>query len=288
LSFALASTAAAQGRGRVKQKQPTEVAPVGSGGADSLNNLKFRNLGPSVAGGRVAAVAGVPGDRSLYYAGPAAGGVWKTIDGGDSWEAVFKDQPTASIGAIALAPSNPNVVWVGTGEGNPRNDVVDGRGVFMSPDAAKTWQFMGLRDVGQITRIVIDPTNPDVVLVAALGHVWGPNPERGVFRTADGGKTWQKVLFVNDTTGATDLIMVPGNPRLLFAGMWQFVRYPWELVSGGAGSGIYRSKDGGLTWERLSEGLPPSPLGRIAVAAVATNPSHVYALVETKQGTLWD
>src|SRR6267378_3988066 len=282
----LAPRAAAQGRGRVKQKQPTEVSPVGA--SDSLNNLKFRNLGPSVAGGRVAAVVGVPGDRNLYYVGAAAGGVWKTLDGGDSWEAVFKEQPTASIGAVALAPSNPNVVWVGTGEGNPRNDVVDGGGVFMSPDAGKTWQLMGLRDVGQITRIVIDPTNPDVVLVAALGHVWGPNPERGVFRTADGGKTWQKVLFVNDTTGATDLIMVPGNPRLLFAAMWQFVRYPWELVSGGAGSGIYRSKDGGLMWERLREGLPPSPLGRIAVATGPTNPNHVYALVETKQGMLWD
>src|SRR5256886_452733 len=286
LSCALTPPAAGQGRGRVKQKQPAEVSPVA--GADSLNNLKFRNLGPSVAGGRVAAVVGVPGDRNLYYAGPAAGGVWKTIDGGDSWEAVFKEQPTASIGAIALAPSNPNVVWVGTGEGNPRNDVVDGGGVFMSPDAGKTWQLMGLRDVGQITRIVIDPSNPDVVLVAVLGHVWGPNPERGVFRTGDGGKPWQTVLFVNDTTGATDLIMVPGNPRMLFAGMWQFVRYPWELVSGGPGSAIYRSKDGGLTWERLSEGPAPAPPGHIAVAAGPTNPSHVYALVETKQGMLWD
>src|SRR5437870_4647464 len=286
LSCALTPPAAGQGRGRVKQKQPAEVSPVA--GADSLNNLKFRNLGPSVAGGRVAAVVGMPGDCNLYYVGPAAGGVWKTIDGGDSWEAVFKEQPTASIGAIALAPSNPSVVSVGSGEGTPRNDVVDGGVVFMSPDAGKSWQLMGLRDVGQITRIVIDPSNPDVVLVAVLGHVWGPNPERGVFRTADGGKTWQKVLFVNDTTGATDLIMVPGNPRMLFAGMWQFVRYPWELVSGGAGSGIYRSKDGGLTWERLREGLPPSPLGRIAVAAGPTNPSHVYALVETKQGMLWD
>src|SRR5882762_3643525 len=284
LSFMLVPAAAAQGRGRVKEKRPTEAPQVG--GADSLNNVRFRNLGPSVAGGRVAAVVGVPGDRSVYYVGAAAGGVWKTTDGGDSWEAVFKDQPTSSIGAVALAPSNPNVVWVGTGEGNPRNDVVDGRGVFMSPDAGKSWQFMGLGDVGQVTRIVIDPANPDIVFVAALGHVWAPNPERGVFRTADGGKTWQKVLFVNDTTGAADLVMVPGNPRVLFAGVWQFVRYPWELVSGGAGSGIYRSKDGGLTWERLSEGLPPSPLGRIAVAAGATNPSHVYALVETKQGTL--
>jgi len=286
LSFALALPVAGQGRGKVKQKQPTDVPPVG--GADSLNNLKFRNLGPSVAGGRVAAVVGVPGDRNVYYVGAAAGGVWKTIDGGDSWEAVFKDQTTSSIGAVALAPSNPNVVWVGTGEGNPRNDVVDGRGVFMSPDAGKSWQFMGLGDVGQITRIVIDPANPDVVFVGALGHVWAPNAERGVFRTADGGKSWQKVLFVNDTTGAADLVMVPGNPRVLFAGVWQFVRYPWELVSGGAGSGIYRSKDGGLTWERLKEGLPAGPLGRIALAVGPTNPSHLYALIETTQGMLWD
>src|SRR5690242_4385141 len=275
---------AAQGRRPVKRA--TDAPPVG--GADSLNNLKFRNLGPSVAGGRVAAVVGVPGDRNLYYVAAAAGGVWKTTDGGDSWEAVFKDQPTASIGAIALAPSNPSVVWVGTGEGNPRNDVVDGRGVFMSPDAGKTWQFMGLGDVGQISRIVIDPSNPDIVFVAALGHVWAPNVDRGVFRTADGGKTWQKVLFVNDTTGAADLVMVPGNPRVLFAGMWQFVRRPWELVSGGAGSGIYRSTDGGLTWQRLKQGLPAGLLGRIALGVGPTNPSHIYALVETPQGMLWD
>jgi photosystem II stability/assembly factor-like uncharacterized protein len=281
---------ASQGRKRAKSEPATSAAAPSSPaqGADSLNNLKFRNLGPSVGGGRVAAVAGVPGDRNVYYVGAAAGGVWKTSDGGDSWEAVFKDQPTASIGAIALAPSNPNVVWVGTGEGNPRNDVVDGNGVFMSPDAGKSWQFMGLGDVGQISRIVIDPADPAVVLVAALGHVWAPNAERGVFRTADGGRTWQKVLFVNDTTGAADLVMVPGNPRVLFAGMWQFVRHPWELVSGGAASGIYRSIDGGLTWHRLRDGLPTGLLGRIALAVGPTNPSHVYALIETKQGMLWD
>src|SRR5881396_3849369 len=269
----------------VAAQQP--AAPAAAG-IDSLNNLTFRNIGPSVAGGRVTAAVGVPGQPGVYYVGAAAGGVFKSVDGGDSWEAVFKDQPTASIGAVALAPSNPNVVWVGTGEGNPRNDVVDGGGVFMSPDAGKSWQLMGLRDVGQITRIVIDPANPDVVFVAALGHVWAPNAERGVFRTADGGKTWQKVLFVNDTTGVADLIMVPGNPRVLFAGVWQFVRYPWELVSGGAGSGIYRSKDGGLTWERLKEGLPAGPLGRIALAVGPTNPTHVYALLETTRGMLWD
>jgi len=285
----LALPAAAQGRGRAKQRPaPTAASTAAATQADSLNNVKFRNLGPSVGGGRVAAVVGVPGDRGTYYVGAAAGGVWKTMDGGDSWEAVFKDQPTASIGAVALAPSNPNIVWVGTGEGNPRNDVVDGRGVFMSPDAGKSWQFMGLGDVGQITRIAIDPADPDVVFVAALGHVWAPNAERGVFRTADAGKTWRKVLFVNDTTGAADLVMVPGNPRLLFAALWQFVRHPWELVSGGAASGIYRSKDGGLTWERLKEGLPTGLLGRIAVAVGPTNPSHVYALIETTQGMLWD
>src|SRR2546430_5799717 len=285
VSATLALSAAAQGRAKQRPVAPPASAAV-TVGADSLNNVKFRNLGPSVGGGRVAAVVGVPGDRNTYYVGAGGGGVWKTTDGGDSWEAVFKDQPTASIGAIALAPSNSNVVWVGTGEGNPRNDVVDGRGVFMSPDAGKSWRFMGLGDVGQITRIVIDPANPDVVFVAALGHVWAPNAERGVFRTADGGKTWQKVLFVNDTTGAADLVMVPGNPRVLFAGVWQFVRYPWEFVSGGAGSGIYRSKDGGLTGERLKEGLPAGPLGRIALAIGAAHPSPRYAPPGTKEGVV--
>jgi photosystem II stability/assembly factor-like uncharacterized protein len=288
MSVLVVVVAAPQSRKANRARQAEPPAAAVAHAADSLNNLKFRNLGPSVGGGRVAAVAGVPGDRNVYYVGAAAGGVWKTTDGGDSWEAVFKDQPTASIGAVALAPSNPNVVWVGTGEGNPRNDVVDGRGVFMSPDAGRSWQFMGLGDVGQITRIVIDPLDPNVVLVGALGHVWAPNTERGVFRTADGGKTWQKVLFVNDTTGVADLVMVPGNPRVVFAGMWQFVRYPWELVSGGSGSGIYRSTDGGLTWTRLKEGLPTGLLGRSALAVGPTNPSHVYALIETKQGMLWD
>jgi photosystem II stability/assembly factor-like uncharacterized protein len=289
LTVLVATPLASQGRNKRPRSQPAAAAaPTPTPAGDSLNNLKFRNLGPSVGGGRVAAIAGVPGDRNVYYVGAGGGGVWKTTDGGDSWDAVFRDQPTASIGAIALAPSNPNLVWVGTGEGNPRNDVVDGRGVFMSPDAGKTWQFMGLGDVGQISRIVIDPTNPDIVFVAALGHVWAPNAERGVFRTADGGKTWQKVLYVNDTTGAADLVMVPGNPRVLFAGMYQFVRRPWELVSGGAASGIFRSTDGGLTWQRLKQGLPTGLVGRIALAVGPTNPGHVYALVEATQGMLWD
>src|SRR5438067_12175794 len=172
VSVTLALSATARGPGRAQQRPAAPPASAAvTVGPDSLNHVKFRNLGPSVGGGRVAAVVGVPGDRNTYYVGAGAGGVWKTTDGGDSWEAVFKDQPTASIGALALAPSNPNVVWVGPGEGNPRNDVVGGRGVLMSPDAGKSWQFTGLGDVGQITRIVIDPADPDVVFVAALGHV---------------------------------------------------------------------------------------------------------------------
>jgi photosystem II stability/assembly factor-like uncharacterized protein len=255
--------------------------------AESIN-FKFRNLGPSVGGGRVAAVAGIPGQPNIYYVGAAGGGVWKTTDDGNSWDAIFADQPTSSIGAIALAPSNPNLVWVGTGEGNIRNDLINGRGVFFSPDAGKSWKRMGLETVGQISRIVIDPTNPDIVFVAAIGHAWTSGPDRGVYRTADGGRTWTKVLFVNDTTGASDLVMVPGNPRVLFAGMWQAIRHPWEFVSGGAGSGIYRSTDGGITWERLKEGMPPGLLGRIALAVGPTNPSHIYAIVEAKTGLLWE
>jgi len=287
------STATAQGRGRKPgPASRTPAAPAGPTAGtvpeDSLNTIKFRNLGPSVAGGRVSSVVGVPGQPMSYYVGAAAGGVWKTTDYGNTWEPIFKDQSAASIGAVALAPSNPNLIWVGTGEAAIRNDVVNGHGVWFSPDAGHSWHFMGLADVGQISRIVVDPANPDVVLVAALGHAWGPNPDRGVFRTADGGKTWQKVLFVNDTTGASDLIMDPGNSRVYFAGMWQFVRHPWEMVSGGAGSGIYRSTDGGVTWERLSEGLPRGIYGRIALGIGASNPSHIYALVEAKTGLLWE
>ena len=290
----LTTPLAAQSRSRAR---PSAKAPAGRAAsqtapaaspADSFNTIKFRNLGPSVAGGRVASVVGVPGQPLTYYVGAAAGGVWKTTDGGNTWEAIFKGQPAASIGAVALAPSNPNLIWVGTGEAAIRNDVVNGHGVWFSPDAGHSWRFMGLADVGQISKIVVDPANPDVVLVGALGHAWSANADRGVFRTTDGGKTWQKTLFVNDSTGVSDLIMDPGNPRVYFAGMWQFIRRPWELVSGGEGSGIYRSTDGGATWQRLSEGLPKGIYGRIALGIGASNPEHVYALVEAKTGLLWE
>ena len=255
---------------------------------DPFANLHFRNLGPAVGGGRVASVVGIPGNPNVFYVGAAAGGVFKTIDGGNSFKPIFEHEAVASIGAIAVAPSNPSLVWVGTGETNPRNDVVTGRGVYFSPDAGASWKFMGLGDTAQISGIIVHPTNPDVVYVAALGHIWGPNAERGVFRTTDGGKTWQKVLYVNDKTGAISLVMDPGNPMVLFAAMYEMQRYPWMLVSGGESSGIYRSKDGGNKWEKLTEGLPSGPIGRIGLAAATTNPNHIYALIEAKKGVLWE
>lgn len=255
---------------------------------DPLENMKFRNLGPAVGGGRVSAVVGVPGKPNIYYAGAGGGGVFMTQDGGLSWKPIFEKEPTVSIGAIALAPSNPSLIWVGTGESNPRNDVITGKGVYFSPDAGANWKFMGLRDAGQISNIVIDPHDPNIVLVGVLGHIWGPNSERGVFRTTDGGKTWQKTLFVDDTTGVSSLIMDPENPLILFAGLWTFARHPWMLESGGTDGGIFRSVDGGITWKKLSDGLPEGPTGRIGMAAASSNPRHIYALVESKKGVLWD
>ncbi len=255
---------------------------------DPAAGLRFRNLGPAVGGGRVTAVTGVVGQPSVYYTGAAAGGVFKSIDGGLSWKPVFEKEKVASIGAIAVAPSNPSLVWVGTGEANFRNDVSTGKGVYMSPDGGASWQFKGLESVGQISSVVINPTNPDIVFVGALGHQWGPNAERGVFRTTDGGKHWEKVLYIDDKTGVADMIMVPGNPQVLFAGMWQASRTPWMMESGGPNSGIYRSVDGGSTWKKLTVGLPGGSLGRIGLAAAPSNPEHIYALIEAKNGALWD
>ncbi len=280
----LSLTASAQRRGNRDIPAPSD----NSGPKDPLENLRFRNLGPAAGGGRVAAVVGIPGQPNIYYVGAAAGGVFKTVDGGLSWKAIFEKEDNASIGAIALAPSNPNLVWVGTGESNIRNDVATGKGVYLSTDAGSTWKSMGLKDAGQIANIVIDPNNSNIVFVGVLGHAWGPNPERGVFRTTDGGKTWDKVLYVNDTTGVSSLVMDPGNPMVLFAGMWQMVRHPWNLDNGGPNSGIYRSTDGGATWKKLTDGMPEGPIGNIGIAAAPSNPRHIYALVEAKKGLLYD
>ncbi|HQT90492.1 MAG TPA: sialidase [Candidatus Kryptobacter bacterium] len=253
-----------------------------------FSGLHYRFVGPG--GNRVTAVVGVPGDLNIYYAGAASGGVWKSFDGGIHWTPIFDKEPAQSIGDITIAPSDHNIVWVGTGEPFIRSNVSIGDGVYKSTDAGKTWTHMGLTKSGRISRVVIDPKNPDIVLVAAEGNCYGPQQERGVFRTTDGGKTWKRVLFVNENTGASDLSMDPDNPRILLAGMWQYVIHTWGQESGGPGSGVWMSRDEGETWEHLTNGLPKPPVGKIAVGIAQSDPNVMYALIETGgngRGSLW-
>ena len=247
------------------------------------SQLCWRFIGPS--GNRVSAVAGVPDDRFVYYAGGASGGVFKTIDAGLNWTPIFDDQPVASIGSLAVAPSDPSIVWAGTGESCIRSHISVGEGIFKSVDAGRTWTRMGLELTGRIGRVVVHPTNPEVVLACALGHAYGPQPERGVFRTTDGGASWEHVLFVDEQTGYSALAMDPANPRKLFAGMWQIDIKTWGRESGGPGSGLFVSQDGGTTWQRLQgRGLPTRPTCKHAVAIARSNPDRVYALIETGDG----
>ncbi len=203
-------------------------------------------------GGRISDLAVVESNPAVFYVGVASGGLWKTTNHGTTWEPLFDDQPTASIGAVTLAPSNPNVVWVGTGEPQNRQSSPWGDGVYKSTDGGRTWEFLGLAETRHIGRIVIHPQNPDIVYVAAVGHLWGANPERGVFKTTDGGKTWSRVLFADENTGAIDLVMDPGDPRTLFAAMYQRRRTAFGFNGGGPGSGIYRTTDGGASWQELT------------------------------------
>ena len=250
---------------------------------DQYSALTFRYIGP--VGNRVIAIAGVPGNPHIFYAGAASGGVFKTTDAGAHWDAVFDDQPVSSIGALAVAPSDPNLVWAGTGEAFIRSNISIGNGIYRSTDAGKTWTHMGLDQTGRIGRIVIDPRDPNIVVACALGHAYGPQQERGVFRTADGGRTWQRTLFVDEQTGCADVAMDASNPRVLFAGMWQIEIHTWGRQSGGASSGLYRSVDGGLTWTKLTgHGLPRPPLGKISAQISRSHPNRVYALIETGDG----
>jgi photosystem II stability/assembly factor-like uncharacterized protein len=252
-----------------------------------LKGMQYRLVGP-FRGGRVLAVTGVPGDPQTYYFGAAAGGVWKSVDGAAHWTPQFDKQDIASIGSIAVAPSDPNILYVGSGEGCLRGDISYGDGVYRSNDAGKTWNNIGLKDTRHIPRVLIDPRNPEVVLVAALGHAFAPSADRGVYRTADGGKSWTKVLYVDDRTGATDLAYAPSNPLIVYAAMYQVQRQPWSFSSGGAGSGLYRSSDGGATWKKLEgNGLPSGVLGKIGVSVSGADPERVYALIEAEKGGLY-
>ncbi|MCH8962342.1 MAG: hypothetical protein IH820_13755, partial [Bacteroidetes bacterium] len=246
-----------------------------------FQGMDFRMIGPS-RGGRVTTVAGHRAQPHTFYMGATGGGVWKTTDYGTTWRNVsdgyFK---TASIGSIDVADSDPSVLYVGTGSDGIRSNVIVGRGIYKSTDSGKTWTFLGLRDTGQIGAVVIHPTNPDVVYVAALGSPFGPNPERGVYKTTDGGETWEHALFVSEQTGAVDLELNPANPDEVYAALWRAERKPWTIISGDADEdGLYKSTDGGKTWRKVENGLPQGLIGKIDLAVSPADPSRVYALVE--------
>ncbi len=256
---------------------------------DLIKDLTPRNIGPGGMSGRVTAIDVVTSDPDVIYAGTASGGLWKSTSGGIKWESIFDNQATASIGAVAIQQSNPSVLWVGTGEGNPRNSLNGGYGIYKSLDGGKSWKLMGLEKTRHIHRVIIDPTNPDTVYVAAIGSPWGVHPERGVFKSTDGGLSWKKILFANNKTGAADLIMDPTNPNKLIAALWEHKRDPWFFESGGEGSALYITHDGGKTWKQRTEkdGLPKGNLGRIGLAIAKNKPDIIYALVEAKKNALY-
>ena len=247
-------------------------------------DLRYRMVGPA-RGGRVTTVTGVASEPRTFYMGVASGGVWKTTDAGATWVPISdRGIPVGSIGSIEVAPSNPNIIYVGTGSDDIRSNVSTGRGVYKSTDAGKTWSFAGLRDAGQIGGVRVDPSNPDVAYVAAIGNAFTSNAERVVFRTVDGGRSWQKVLYISDSTGAADIELQPGKPKVIYAAMWQGVRKPWSIISGGHEGGLYKSVDGGDHWTRMTSGLPSGLIGKSNIAVTAANPDRVYALIEAKPG----
>ncbi len=251
--------------------------------SEEISDLKFRHIGP--IGNRATCVAGIPGNDQVYIVGAATGGVWKTTDGGISWRPVFDKENVHAIGAVAIAPSDPRVVYVGTGESSIRSNISIGNGIYKSTDGGETWSMVGIENSGRVSRILIHPSNPDVAWVGALGHAYAPQKERGLYKTVDGGKTWKQVLFVDENTGVSDMVIDPTNPRILFAGLWQLSLKTWNRTSGGPGSGLYMSKDGGDTWTRLKgAGLPEGAVGKIALSMTPAAPDRVYALIETGDG----
>ena len=256
---------------------------------DKLQGLKARSIGPAGMSGRVTAIDVVLSDPQTIYVGTASGGLWKSTSGGTLWQPIFDDQPVASIGALAIDQRIPDLIWVGTGEGNPRNSQTSGNGIYKSLDGGKSWQHMGLENTRNIHRVIIDPYNSDIVYAAAQGAAWGQSPDRGIYKTTDGGKTWNKILYVNEKTGAADLVIDPNNPNKLIAAMWEYRRWPWFFKSGGEGSGMYVSFDAGKTWTKRTDkdGLPSGELGRIGLAIAASNSNVIYALVESKKTALY-
>ena len=269
------------------QRKPAAPDSAVAIAKSAFPNLRWRNIGP-FRGGRSVAVTGSYTDPRVFYFGAADGGIWKTTNGGQNWSNIsdFRVKGNApeiaSVGAIAVAPSDQNVIWVGTGESGLREDLTYGTGVYRSTDGGDSWTHLGLDDTQQIGAIRVHPTNPDIAYVAAIGHAFGPNKTRGVYKTTDGGKNWTQSLFVNDSTGAIDIALDPVNPRVLYAAMWHMRRFPWGMHSGGGHSGLWKSTDAGETWTDISTnpGLPNTALGRIGVAVSPANPRRVYATVE--------
>ena len=290
-SMSLAQSTAAREKERKAADQQQSVAQPASSTSDEnedpqFKGMKYRLIGP-FRGGRSLTASGVPGDPTTYYFGGTGGGVWKSTDGAMTWTPVFDKQAVSAIGSVAVASSDPNVVYVGTGEACIRGNISHGDGVYKTVDGGKTWKNVGLQDSRAIGKVIVDPKNADIAYVAALGHPFGPNSERGIFRTTDGGKTWEKVLYKDENTGGIDIAFDPHNSHILFASLWEARRTPWSLSSGGPGSGLYRSNDGGTTWKLLTEhGLPKGPYGRIGVA-VSSNSDRVYALIQAPEGGLY-
>lgn len=254
-----------------------------------FKGMNMRHIGPATMSGRVTSIDAVANDPTIIYVGTASGGLWKSESGGTKWTSIFDDQPVASIGAVTIDQNNPDVIWAGTGEGNPRNSHTSGAGIFRSLDAGHTWEAKGLKNTRLIHRVIVHRDEPNTVFVAAMGSAWGPNKERGVYRTKDGGETWENILFVNDSTGCADLVVDPSNPNKLIAAMWEYGRKPYFFNSGGEGSGMYVSHDGGDTWKKRTDedGLPKGNLGRMGLAISASNPKICYALVEAKEIALY-
>ncbi|MBZ5559829.1 MAG: hypothetical protein LAO77_21380 [Acidobacteriia bacterium] len=267
---------------------PRLLAQTGRIEPSLYSALRWRSIGP-FRGGRVNGVSGVPGQPNVFYMGSVGGGVWKTTNAGRTWQPIFDSQPIASIGAIGVAPSAPDTVYVGTGEADMRSQISFGNGMYKSTDAGRTWTHIGLEATRQIGKVIVDPRDPNVVFVAALGHVYGANPDRGVFRTRDGGATWQKVLFKNNDVGAIDLAFDPTSSQIIYAALWNTKRPPWSIYppSYGPGSGLYKSTDGGANWQQLTNGLPTDGLGRIGVAVAPSNRNRVYAIVDAKDGGMY-